>query len=300
MAESRVLVWDRDGRDWPYHECSRFVPVDGIRWHVQQFGAGPLALLVHGTGASTHSWSWLAPLLSDDFSLIAMDLPGHGFTSPVPASAMSLPAISHAVGALLHHLRLEPTIAIGHSAGAAILARMALDQLIAPSTIISINGALTPFSGMAGLIFPAMAKALFLNPLSISFFAWRASRPRAVERLIEGTGSHVPPRSLELYRRLFRSPDHIAAALAMMANWDLAPVFRDLPQLKAKLTQIIGSNDRAIPPDQAFQLAERIPGAEVALLRGVGHLAQEEAPHRVAPLILSAAASLVACESSAS
>ena len=111
-----------------------------------------------------------------------------------------------------------------------------------------------------------------------------------MERLIEGTGSHIPERSLALYRRLFRAPSHVAGALAMMANWDLGALNRDLPTLKPRLLQIIGSNDLAVPPDQAFQLAGRSPGAKVELIRGVGHLAHEEAPELVAPLILQAAA----------
>ena len=41
------------GRDVP---PSRFVEAAGLRWHVQILGNGPTLLLVHGTGASTHSW----------------------------------------------------------------------------------------------------------------------------------------------------------------------------------------------------------------------------------------------------
>ena len=132
MSDDAALIWDRDGRDWPHREASQFVTAGGITWHVQQYGQGPPLLLVHGTGASTHSWAWLAPLLAGRFSLVAMDLPGHGFTSAIPAARMSLPAISAALGDLLRTLHIAPAIAVGHSAGAAILARMALDGLIAP------------------------------------------------------------------------------------------------------------------------------------------------------------------------
>ena len=53
-----------------------------IRWHVQRMGAGPALLLLHGTGAATHSWRALAPLLAEHFTVVAPDLPGHGFTGP--------------------------------------------------------------------------------------------------------------------------------------------------------------------------------------------------------------------------
>jgi magnesium chelatase accessory protein len=291
MAEpSGALAWDRDGRDWPNAEASRFIRAGGIEWHVQQFGQGPPALLLHGTGASTHSWAWLAPHLRERFSLIVPDLPGHAFTQALPRGEMTLPGMAAALAALLAELGVSPRLAVGHSAGAAILARMALDRSIAPDTLISINGALSPFKGTASHVFPVLAKLLFTNSLAPRFFVWRAGRSGAVERLIEGTGSLIPARSLALYQQLFRSPDHVAGALAMMANWDLEALAEALPRLPQPLLQIIGSNDRAIPPDQAFQLAARMPGARVELLRGPGHLAHEEAPGPVAEAVLQAAA----------
>ena len=49
------LDWATDGRDWPNHAASRFVEAAGMRWHVQVMGSGPALLLLHGTGAATHS-----------------------------------------------------------------------------------------------------------------------------------------------------------------------------------------------------------------------------------------------------
>ncbi len=61
---SGALLWERDRGSWPNSGASRFVTAAGIRWHVQQMGSGPALLLVHGTGASTHSWrEVLAPIL---------------------------------------------------------------------------------------------------------------------------------------------------------------------------------------------------------------------------------------------
>ena len=62
------LVWSRDGADWPNRDASIFVEAAGIRWHVQRMGEGPPLLLIHGTGAATHSWRGLLPLLAQHFS----------------------------------------------------------------------------------------------------------------------------------------------------------------------------------------------------------------------------------------
>jgi magnesium chelatase accessory protein len=70
------------GRNWPFRDASRMVRVGRLDWHVQSLGdpEAPVALLVHGTGAATHSFRGLIPLLSGHYRVIAMDLPGHGFT----------------------------------------------------------------------------------------------------------------------------------------------------------------------------------------------------------------------------
>ncbi len=284
-----TLRWDRDGHDWPNRAASRFVSAGGLRWHIDDMGHGPVALLIHGTGASTHSWRHFAPLLAHRFRVIALDLPGHGFTEAPRAGDLTLPYMSQAIAALLNVLNVEPTIAIGHSAGAAILCRMSLDRRLDAQAILSLNGALLPFGGFASQLFPAMARILFLNPFVPSFFSWRAHDMSTVRRLITGTGSEIDTEGLALYGKLFQSSTHVASALGMMANWDLEALARDLPGLPAKLTLFAASNDRAIPPDVAFKVQSMVPGSTVVLLRGMGHLAHEEKPGEVAEKVFAEA-----------
>ena len=285
-AEDRPL-WEREGSDWPNRAASRFVEAAGLRWHVQEMGApeAPALVLVHGTGAATHSWRGLMPRLAERFRVVAPDLPGHGFTDPLPDRRLSLPGMAAALGDLLRHLDCAPQVAIGHSAGAAILARLALDGGIDPRLLVPINGALKPFPGMAGILFPGMARILFLNPVTPRLFAWSADKA-SVERLISGTGSRLDRTGLDLYRRLFRKTGHIAGALGMMANWKLDALDRVLPKLNGRVLLLVGANDKAILPDTAFAVRDRLPDARVELMRGLGHLAHEEAPDRVADLIL--------------
>lgn len=290
------LLWDVDGQDWPHRASSRFVEAAGFRWHVQimgEHGAGskPCVLLVHGTGASTHSWRGLAPRLAEHFTVIAPDLPGHGFTDTPPSGGFTLPGMARALGELVRVLDVTPQLAVGHSAGAAVLLRLILDGGIAPRTVISLNGALRPFGGLLGSIASSLAKVLFLNPLAPRFFAWRAEDPQAVEALIAKTGSRLDSDGLVLYQRLFRTPVHCAAALGMMAHWDLAPLLRDLPRLRPKLVLVAGGNDNAITADVAFQIRDLVPGAMVEYLRDLGHLAHEERPNDIAALIFKALSS---------
>lgn len=283
-----ALNWDRDGHDWPNRAASKFVSAGGLRWHIEDMGAGPVALLLHGTGASTHSWRKFAPILAHRFRVIAIDLPGHGFTEAPRPSLLSLPQMSQSISALLNVLHIKPDIGIGHSAGAAILCRMALDHRLEFKAIISLNGAYLPFGGPANQFFGGVAKLLLLNPFVPAMFTWSADS-RMVRRLITGTGSGIDAQGLALYGRLFRNSTHVASALGMMANWDLRTLSQDLPKLKTKLTLFAASHDKAVPSDVAFRVHDMVPGSKVILLKGMGHLAHEEKPAEVADIVFAEA-----------
>lgn len=281
-----ALDFSRDAQDWPNRAASRIVETPGIRWHVQIAGSGPPLLLLHGTGASTHSWAELIPHLSRQFTVVAPDLPGQGFTRITGRRDVSMTGMARALRELLNTLALEPRHAVGHSAGAALLARMSLDGQLDPHSIVAINGAFVPFGGVVTRLFAPLAKLLTLNPFVPQLFAWSASDRAAVERLLKNTGSVIPERSLALYQRLFASPDHVAGTLAMMASWDLDALLRDLPNLKPPLVLVIGENDLTVPPGDAHLISRLVPSSRTIRLAGLGHLAHEENPARIAELIV--------------
>ncbi len=275
--------WAIQGRDWPNRDSSRFVDVDGVRWHVQIQGAGPALLLVHGTGAATHSWRSLLPLLSRDFTVIAPDLPGHGFTTMTDGHRLSLPAMAHDLGRLLRALDLKPAIAVGHSAGAAILLRMAIDHRIGPDVLIGLNAAILPIRGAP--IFSPLAKLLFRNPIAPKVFAMRAQGADATRRLLRGTGSDLDDRGIDLYARLFQHSGHVAATLGMMANWDLPSLVADLQRLECPLVLLAAADDKAVPPGDSRRVAEKVAKGASEVWPEGGHLLHETRPSEVAERI---------------
>lgn len=280
--------WRRDGADWPNRAASRFVVAGGLTWHVQVAGTGPVLLLLHGTGAANHSWRDVLPLLAADCTVVAPDLPGHGFTAPASGAGMSLPGMARGLRALLEALGLAPDAIIGHSAGAAIAVRMALDGLAAPRSLISLNGALLPLPMLPEDVFAPMARVLAAIPLTPRLFAWQAGSDAAMDRLVRSTGSTLDARGMALYARLARNPGHVAGALAMMAQWSLKPMAVDLPRLAARLTLITGARDRTVPPGESHRVRRLLPGARLVSLPGLGHLAHEEQPETVVALIREA------------
>lgn len=294
----------------------RTVDAGGLRWWVTRHGpatpsrgGGPL-LLLHGTGASAHSWQGLTPLLAAGREVLAVDLPGHGRSGPLPARRQSLPGMAAALADLLQALALQPSAVIGHSAGAALMLRLALDGHLPGARLIGLNAALQPLEGLAGWLFPPLARLLARQPLVPRLAAWRAQDERAVRRLIASTGSALDDDGVASYAGLLRDPRHVAGVLAMTAHWDLGPLLQDLRQdrlrtaaadaapapagrpqvapgsLTAPLHLLVGEADRTVPPRQAEQLAAQWPGVQVHRLPGLGHLAHEEAPQAVAARLL--------------
>lgn len=286
-----ALDWQRERAHWPHAERSRFVEAGGLRWHVQHWPAphpgAPIWLLLHGTGASTHTWRGLAPLLAQHVGLVAPDLPGHAFTSPAPArEGAGMAGMARGVTALLQALGVAPALTVGHSAGAAVALRRALVQGQAAGPVLGLNAALLPLPGIAGSLFSPAAKLMALSPLTARLFSWHAADRVVLARLLHSTGSVLDASGTALYRRLVESPAHVAGALAMMAQWDLPSLAADLPQLHVPLHLVVGERDGTIPPRDADRVRAILPAATVHRLPRLGHLAHEEDAGAVAGLLL--------------
>ena len=280
--------WAIEGRNWPHRGHSRFVLAGRLRWHVQTFGpdTAPVMLLLHGTGAATHSWRDLAPLLAMRFRVIVPDLPGHGFTRGRPATGLSMAAMAHALGELMAAMEVRPQIVVGHSAGTAIALRMGLDGIAQPRALVGIGAALLPIPGLAGALFPQLARMLFVNPLAPHLFAQMARIPGETARfLARSTGSTIDASGIACYESLFATSGHCAGAITMMADWNLAALRRDLPKVSAPMLLIHGEADAAIALANAREAAALIPRAQLVPLPDLGHLAHEEDPQSIADMI---------------
>ncbi|WP_293441850.1 alpha/beta fold hydrolase BchO [Planktotalea sp.] len=286
------MDWAKDSATWPNTAHSRFVSSAPHRWHVQDIGDGPLVLLLHGAGGATHSWQHLTPLLQPHFRVVVIDLPGQGFTKLGAQQRCGLDAMAEDILTLCRTEQFNPYAIIGHSAGAAIALRMA--ELMAPDQpkIIGINAALEPFAGVAGVVFPLLAKAIAALPLAADFFSATSSRGQGVEHILKSTGSNLPKDDIAFYKRLVASRSHVNATLQMMAQWSLNNLIAGLPQNGAETLLIAGKKDTTVPPKTSRNAAAKMPNARFELLPNLGHLAHEEDAERVATIILEALAPL--------
>lgn len=274
------MDWARDSAIWPNARASRFVDCKPHKWHIQQAGEGDTLLLLHGAGGATQSWRGLFPILANSFHVVAPDLPGQGFTRMGTRVRCGLRPMADDVNRLCGELDIRPDLIVGHSAGAVLA--LELTRHLDPRGIVGINAALGRFEGVAGWLFPLMAKFMAINPVIPPLLARIAGGKSRVEELLESTGSKIGPEGVALYHRLMTDSGHIDGTLAMMAQWNIDPLLKGLDRIQTPVALIVGSADGTVPPAVSERAAARLPAAKLVRLEGCGHLAHEEAPAAVA------------------
>ncbi len=272
---------------WPHREASRSVRIGPLDWHVQVGGRGPVLLLLHGSGASAHSWEGLWPLLVPHATVVAPDLPGHAFTTGAPLTDLTLPKVTAALKALLDALRLPaPALVVGHSAGAALGLRWALDAPRPPRAVVGFNPSLVaPPSAYMQFVAP------LVNPVATSdLVAWLlanvAPATGMVDGLLSSTRSRLSDEQKARYRLLFANPSHVQGTLGFMAAADLPKLLDDSARLRSRTLLVVGTDDDWVPPAPLLDVIRRwLPNAEVRRWSG-GHLMHEAHPRDAAALVL--------------
>ncbi|MFK7964586.1 MAG: alpha/beta fold hydrolase BchO [Burkholderiaceae bacterium] len=285
---ARALDWETDGKVWPFRANSRFASLEGVRWHWQRFDSSgqPQLLLLHGTGASAHTWAPLVPLLNARFDIMSVDLPGQAFSHCDDADLMSMVGMAQSLDALLRDQLFQPVLVVGHSAGAALLGQMILQGFVAPDRLVAIAPAFMPWRGIANHLFTPMAKMLAGASIVPRLFSRMSGSDESVRRLITRIGSAPIEEMVACYKVLVSNECHVANTLTMMARWELAALTPQLSSLSVPVDLVIGSADQAVPPEQAKQAAALLPQSQLHWLHGKGHLVHEEQPEAIARLVL--------------
>ena len=250
-ADDGRLTLERDGKDWPLRDFSRFVEAAGLRWHVQILGngPGPAARPRHGR---------LDPFLARSRAAARQTLPRHraGPARPRlhrPDEARNPFAAGNGARA---RRAGAPAWAVPRGRGRSFRGRGDPRE-----TLHRRNDRAAEFS-----LASTAPGCLSRGSPGRSFRRWRSScssiRSRRVSLRGRPTGTRLrgccAARALrsmrsgvDLYQRLFSNSAHVAGALGMMANWDLEALKREWPRLTTKVALVVGDDDKAVPPKTA-------------------------------------------------
>lgn len=272
--------------DWPHRQSSLAIEAGGVEWHVQRAGRGPVVLLLHGSGSSSHSWADLVPMLAARATVVAPDLPGHGFTAGTDDGLYTLPRISSSLEAMLEALDPGPVAVVaGHSAGAALAIRWALRAAQPPSALVGFAPSLVPPPPAYTTFLAPFVTPLATSSLATSLLASIAGPARLVDRLLDSTRSPIPDAQRARYGQLFSDPAHVRGTMRFMAAADLAALLEDAKGLATPATFVLGARDDWVPERSLRPLlARHFPRATVETWED-GHLLHEVEPGRAADVI---------------
>ena len=273
--------------DWPNREHSRIVSVGDLDWHVQLTGKGPVVLLLHGTGSSTHSWSDIIPLLESHAQVLVPDLPGHAYTLGAKLEDLTLDQIARSLLVLIDQLGIEsPSIVVGHSAGAPLALRFAVAASKPPKLVIALNPSLIPPPPVYTSFFGPLLGPITRSSTLSSLLASLSPSLGMVDKLLDSTNTILPETRRVYYRKLFERSDHVRGSMNFMAAADIEKVLKEANLYHGKLICVLGSEDAWIPAKPLEKIIrDYFPTAEVLKWEG-GHIMHELEPSKVAQLIL--------------
>jgi pimeloyl-ACP methyl ester carboxylesterase len=264
--ESRYLAAPTDMRE-----------VDGVRMHVRDSGprGAPAIILLHGFGASLHTWEPWARSLSAQYRVIRFDFPGSGLSPPDPSGDYSDARSMQLVAALMDQAGLARATLVGNSMGGRIAWNFAAHhpERVERLILISPDGFASP-----GVEYLKRTQV----PVSVQLMRYIFPRPLLRMSLAP---AYADPHFLDdaltsRYYDLMRAPGARAAMIERMQQVVLTDPRPWLARIKAPTLLLWGEQDRMIPFTNAADYVQAIPDAKLVALAGLGHLPQEEAPER--------------------
>jgi pimeloyl-ACP methyl ester carboxylesterase len=253
---------------------SQQVEASGVRLHVRDTGPrdAPAVLLIHGFGASLHSWDAWAQGLEDHFRVIRVDLPGSGLSQAEPSQDYRDPRTLQVLLALLDRLGVAQAHVVGHSMGGRLAWKLATEHpaRVRRLVLVAPDGFASP--GFAYGQPPEVGLTLRLMKHVLPRPLLRASLEPAY-----ADASLLTEDSVTRYHALIRAPGARDALLSRLQQM----VLQDPTLL------LWGEQDAMIPVANAQDYLRAMPQARLEVLPRVGHLPQEEAPARSLPAVRS-------------
>jgi 2-succinyl-6-hydroxy-2,4-cyclohexadiene-1-carboxylate synthase len=256
---------------------------DGLRLHVVRSGTGPPLVLLHGFTGSTETWTPLRAALDDRFTMIAVDLPGHGRSSaPAEPARFALSRFADDLRRVLDITGVDRTAVLGYSVGGRAALRFALRH---PARV----AALVLESASPGIDDPAERAARVASDHELADSIEANGVPAFVnkwERLPLWASQPAAPdeaRARLRAQRLANHADGLANSLRGAGTGSEPSVTDQLAGLDVPALLLAGAFDAKFVAI-AHEMGALLPAARTVIIDGAGHAVHLERPteHREA------------------
>jgi pimeloyl-ACP methyl ester carboxylesterase len=259
-----------------------FIEVEGVRLHYVEAGKGDPVVLIHGWNGSTFSFRYTIPELARTHRVIAIDLLGFGYSARPARGDYSVTAQLRLVTGLMDRLGIERAAVVGHSMGGGIAMHLALSHPERVERLVLVDEASEREARRGLRAGKLLRHGLFLlSPLALH------AEPlgRAVFRLAVHDPAMLTPEVFEGYARPLRVRGHLRGVGRQLRDRGREPVLEPA-RIRQPTLVLWGEHDRIISLPAGQELAQRIDGARLEMIRSAGHLPLEEQPETCNRVIL--------------
>lgn len=281
------ISW-RDSLDLIYHpEYSWFSTISGVRIHYQEAGdeRAPVMILIHGFISATLVWNEVfLPLAESGFRVIAVDLPGYGYSDKPADGRYTIAAQAHAVLSLMDRLGIEKATIVGASYGAAVAATIALDYPESVDRLVLI-GAVSNDDAKNKLLLRVASLPIIGDITTPLFLGSRWILRRRMEAMYRRTGLAFDERMFEARHHLLASANTHRAMIRSIRRWSANRISREAQQIRQPTMLVWGELDDHVPLSDGFRLRDAMPNARLIVFRKCGHLPQAEHPQKFVEVV---------------
>ncbi len=276
-----------------YPPLGRMLRIDGTNLHYIRAGEGRPVVMIHGGAVVLQDF--LFSIFGDvarSFDAIAFDRPGNGHSDRPAGDNLTIATGARIIGNALAALGVERPIIVGHSYGAAIALQLALDRPERVGGLVLL--APVVYTTSDDVPFPArLAETPFIGPMFGNLLLVPAGRGQLPGHIRESFAPQIPPQGYE---------DTIAAFGLLPRSFlawseerrhfagDLRALSGRLSELHLPVAIVSGDADPVTPlKDHGERLHAAIPGSELTILPGAGHMVHFANPSAVIAAIRRAA-----------
>ena len=262
---------------WAY-DNSQFLELRGIPVHYRINGEGDPLVLIHGTGASLHTWEEWTKILEKDFKVISLDMPAFGLTGPNPERVYSLEFYADFLNEFLGKIGVENCALAGNSLGGAIAWRF---STMFPEKINSLI--LVDAGGYPSDKDPPLAFQLAQNKLLSNFLLTVTPKSLFKKSLkdVYHNKALATEKLIDRYYDLYLREGNRQAFVDRVNSIHYVDP-SEIKNVKAPTLIMWGKTDAWIPVENAYKFEKDIKGSVLKIYENAGHVPMEELPNETA------------------
>jgi pimeloyl-ACP methyl ester carboxylesterase len=267
---------------------SKFITVQGMDVHYRDEGklGDPLPIvLIHGTGASLHTWEPMVAELKATYRVITLDIPAFGLTGPNPKRDYSSEFYTSFMQDFLKAMGVDSCIIGGNSLGGSIAWNYALSYPESVKKLILIDAAGYPTEAKSMPIAFRIARMPVLKH-SLKYLGSRSLAAKSIED-VYADPSRVQPEIVDRYYDMYLREGNRQALLDRMATSFHPDTYLKINTLQMPTLILWGEEDKLIPVENAYRFQKDLPHDTLVILKNLGHVPMEEDPKTTTEVVRS-------------